>query len=197
MRESYDLHSFREKNLDQTLSRQHFIVSRQEGSEELKRDILSCYKQPNYKLKAPMHVRFEGEDGVGNGPIREFLLCAMTIAEEVIGTTEKPLLFFEGENDHKLPEHDQSLRCMGVYKAIGRVIGHSVLHRGPFIYGISSAVKQYWCITASKNIADKDLAIQALPIVPEDIPDLVLRSLIKKVRYYKNKQIYVKYINIC
>ena len=121
-RSNYDLNAFREKNLDQTLPRQHFIVSRQEGSEELKRDILSCYKQPSYKLKAPMRVRFEGEDGIGNGPIREFLLCAMAIAEEGIGTTEKPLLFFEGENDHRLPIHDQSLRCTGVYKAIGLLL---------------------------------------------------------------------------
>ena len=181
-RSNYDLKTFRENNLDQTLPRQYFRISRQEGSEELKRDILGCYKQPSYKLKARMCVRFEGEDGTGNGPIREFLLSAMTIPDEGIGTNEKPLVFFEGENDHKLPIHDQSIRCTGAYKAIGRIIGHSVLHGGPFIYGISPAVKQYWCVTASKNITDKDVAIQTLPIVQEDVPDLELRSLISQVQ---------------
>lgn len=56
---------------------------------------MGCYKQPSYKLKALMGVRFEGEYGTGNGPIQEFLLCAMTIPEEGIGTKEKPLIFLK------------------------------------------------------------------------------------------------------
>jgi hypothetical protein len=182
-RSSYDLKTYRENNVDQSLPRQHFRVSREEGSEELKREILGCYKQPSNKLKAAMVVRFEGEGGTGSGPIREFLLCAMNILDEGIGMKDKPLVFLEGEDDHKLPIHDLSLRCTGAYKAIGRIIGHSVLHGGPFLYGISPAVKHYWCVTGSKRITDKDVAIQALPIVPEDISDLELRNLISQVQY--------------
>ena len=102
-RSSYDLKTYRENNVDQSLPRQYFRVSREEGSEELKREILGCYKQPSNKLKAAMVVRFEGEGGTGSGPIREFLLCAMNILDEGIGMKAKPLVFLEGEDDHIYP----------------------------------------------------------------------------------------------
>ena len=74
-----NLNTFRDENVDEAGPRQSFVVSRQEGLEELKNDILSCYKNSRCRLKAKMRVRFEGENGVGSGPIREFLLSAMKI----------------------------------------------------------------------------------------------------------------------
>jgi hypothetical protein len=69
--------------------------------EELKKDILSNYKDSSCRLNAKPRVRFEGEDGVGSGPVREFLLCAMKIAQEGIGGGRRHVIFFEGEKDHK------------------------------------------------------------------------------------------------
>ncbi len=64
--------------------------------EELKRDILGYYKDKTCKLTAKPRVRFEGKEGVGSGPVREFFLCSMKIVNEGIGGTGKPIIFFEG-----------------------------------------------------------------------------------------------------
>ena len=146
------------------------MVSREEGMEEIKKDILGCYKNPNCQLKAQ---RFEGEEGVGSGPVREFLLCAMKIPEEGIGQEGKQVISFEGEDDHKVPVHNQALRYTGAFRASGRMIGHSILHGGPFLYDLSTAVKRYWATMGSDKIEDNDLATQPLPLILEDIPDLV------------------------
>ncbi len=99
------LEDFRRDNVDESLSRQRFTVSREDRLEELKKDILGCYKSPQVKLRAKLRVKFEGEEGVGSGPIREFLLCAMKIVEDGVEKCGKPFLFFEGEEDHKVPIH--------------------------------------------------------------------------------------------
>ncbi|CAB3995641.1 E3 ubiquitin- ligase UPL2-like [Paramuricea clavata] len=81
---------------------------------------------------ANIKVRFEEEEAVGSGPVREYLVNAIKVVDEGILTPNgKPLIFFEGEQDHRPPIHDQSLRLMGTFKAVGRIIGHSVLHGGP------------------------------------------------------------------
>ena len=64
--------------------------------DDLKKDILGCYKNPEIKLKAKLCVKFEGKEGIGSGPVKEFLLCAMKIVEEGIDKEGKPILFFEG-----------------------------------------------------------------------------------------------------
>ena len=113
-----DVESFKKSAIDEDLPRQRFIVTREDGMEELKRDILSNYKSGNCKLNAKPRVRFEGEEGVGSGPIREYFLCAMKIAQEGIGGGRRAIIFFEGEKDHLVPVHDQALRCTGSFKAI-------------------------------------------------------------------------------
>ena len=116
---------------------------------------------------------------MGSGPVREFLLCAIKIVEEGIERSGKPLVFLEGEDDHKVPIHDQALRCTGAFKALGRIIGHSFLHEGPVLYGISPAVIQYWRLTAF-GAAD-DNALESIELGLQDIPDFELRTLILEV----------------
>ena len=173
------LQQFRDDNVDESLPRQRFTVSREDGLDELNKDILGCYKNPLIKLKAKPRIKFEGEEGVGCGPIREFLLCAMKIVEEGIDKEGKPLVFFEGEENHKIPIHDHVLRCTGAFRAIGRIIGHSILHQGPFIYGLSPAVVQYWRLTA--NGSDDDTSLESLSLCLDDIPDTDLRDYIAQV----------------
>ena len=69
-----------------------------------------------------------------------------------------------------LPIHDQSLRLTGTFKALGRIIGHSILHGGPGIHGLSPAVKHV--LTSDSE------TYQPPPIVPEDIVDIDLRQMI-------------------
>lgn len=191
--------AFRKKVVDENVPRQRFSVCREDGVEELKKDILGHYKDNSCNLKAKMRVRFEGEEGVGSGPIREFLLCAMKIVQEGIGGKSKPIIFFEGQEDHLVPVYDQSLMCTGSFKAIGRIIGHSLVHGGPLVYGLSPAVKQYWALTGNTRNQDHDLDTLPASITIADLPDVDLRELILQVchsnlkkQYFRGTQI-VKY----
>lgn len=64
------LEKFRKEVLVKDSPRQLFSVSRMEGNEELKCDILSHYKDRGNNFKAVPRVRFEDEEGVGSGPVR-------------------------------------------------------------------------------------------------------------------------------
>ena len=178
-----DIDSFKKSAIDEDLPRQRFVVSREDGMEELKRDILSYYKDCSCKLNAKIRVKFEGEEGVGNGPIREFLLCAMKIAQDGIGGGKRHIIFFEGEKDHILPVHDQTLRCTGSFRAIGRIIGHSFIHNGPLLYGISPAVKRYRALTATNNSVDPNLVTLPASITIANLPDIDLRGHIQQVNF--------------
>jgi hypothetical protein len=177
-----DVDAFRQQAVDETLQRQRFFVSREDGIEELKKDILSHYKDSQCKLKAKPRVRFEGEEGVGSGPVREFLLCAMLIPQDGISGTRRPVIFFEGEEDHLVPIHDQTLRCTGSFKAIGRIIGHSFIHGGPVLYGLSPAVKRYWALTAEAGDRDPNCESLTGSISISDLPDVDLRQRISQVQ---------------
>ena len=170
------LRRFQEEVVETSKPQQLFTISRMEDSEELKRDILVNYKSTKTNLKARPRVRFEEEEGVESGPVREFLLSAMKIADEGIGSTSKPVLFFEGDRDRRLPLHDHSLRLTGAFKAIGRIIGHCALHGGPALHGLSPAIKYYLANPAV------DLVESPPPISVEDLPDTDLRQLITEVR---------------
>ncbi len=156
--ETPSLEDFRKENTDETSSRQRFMVSREDGLEELKKNILGCYKNPKINLRAKPCVKFEGEEGVGSGPVREFSLCSMKIVEDGIEKEGKPLLFFEGQDDHKVPIHNHALWCTGVFKAIGQIIAHSVLHEGPVLYGLTAiGVLTTLRLTAHGSVDDMSL----------------------------------------
>ena len=97
----------------------------------------------------------------------------MQVADEGIPSTSgrsKPLLFFEGQPDHRLPVHDQSLRLTGTFKALGRIIGHSILHGGPGLYGLSPAIEHV--------LSSDEESEEPPPLVQEDIADIDLRQMI-------------------
>ena len=58
-----------------------------------------------------------------------------------IGEARRHVIFFEGEEDHRIPLHDQALRCTELFKGIGRIVGRS------FIHG-------YWALTAPSGNDD-------------------------------------------
>jgi hypothetical protein len=164
---------FRNSVIDEDSQTQIFRVSRMNGGAEMQSDILSHYKNPSTRLKSPLKIRFEGEDGVGVGPIREFFVEALTIVEEGIGNPR--VLMFEGESDHKVPVHSPQMRQTGAYKAVGKIIGHSILHGGPGLYGLSPAVKHYF--------STKDLSLFPPPLQVEDIPYYDLRECVDEVSF--------------
>ena len=167
------LEAFQQACVQTNSPRELFMVNRMDGSEELKRDLLGLYKDPKKNLKARPKVRFEGEEGVGVGPIREFFVCALKIPQEGIHGEGRPIVFFEGERDHLLPIHNQVVQQMGAFTCIGRIIGHSILHGGPGLQGLSPVAKHYW--------SHEDLASNPPPIELEDIPDYNLREAVQEV----------------
>ena len=133
--ENYDIRKemelFRESKIDNEALRQLFTACRDDGEAVMKADILAMYKNPRTNLLARPRVRFEGEEGVGAGPLRGFLQVAVKIAEDGIGFNTKPVIYFEGEPDHKLPVHNPSLRNTVSFRAVGHILAHSFLHGGP------------------------------------------------------------------
>jgi len=80
------LQRFRDEIIETNKARQLFTVSRMEGIEELKLDVLVHYKSRTSNLKAHPRVRFNQEEGAGSGPVRDFLSIATKIADEVVYT---------------------------------------------------------------------------------------------------------------
>lgn len=70
---------FKENTIATHCPRQLFTVCRSEGLKQLKLDILGVYKNPNTNLKARPRVCFEGEEGVGAGPVREFFFQLLSL----------------------------------------------------------------------------------------------------------------------
>lgn len=171
------LQRFQEEIIEHDQPAQRINVSRMDGTDELRGDIMGIYKNPRTKLNVNPRVRFEGEDGVGCGPIREFFVNAIKIIDEGIHSSSgKPVVFLEGEADHRLPIHDRALT--GAFKALGKMIGHSILHGGPGLHGISPAVEHY--LSTGRGGCDVQLPP---PIELADIADIDLRNMISEVSW--------------
>lgn len=75
---------------------------------------MGIYKNPNTNFKVTLKIRFEEEEGVGSGPLREYFVETIRGLDEGIpSSTGKPLLFLEGQSDHHIPTHYHSLRLTG------------------------------------------------------------------------------------
>ena len=154
--------------------KQRISVCRVDGVMELRKEIMGIYKNPNTNFKVTPKIRFEEEEGVGSGPLREYFVETIRVLDEGIpSSTGKPLLFLEGQSDHRIPTHDHSLRLTGAYKAMGRIIGHSILHGGSGLHGLSPAVKNYLSTDAD---SDNPPTLKV-----EDIPDIELRQIVTEV----------------
>ena len=140
---------------------------------------------PKTVMRATPRVRFDGEDAFGEGPVREFRTHAIKIVEEgpPSSSAGKPITFFEGEPDHRIPVHDSALQLTGSFKAVGRIIGHAVLHGGPGLTGLSPAIKHYLSHAPDNQ--------EPHPLTLEDIPYTDLRSLITEVSLYVCIQMYM------
>lgn len=140
--------------------------------EEFVSDVLSIYKKPNPRLKSNIRVLFDNENGVGEGPVREYFSMLVGLIQNGFPLDSDPskvTLVFEGQQDHKLPIPDAFLRGSGFYRSVGRMIGHSFLHGGPPYYGLSPAVIDYWCHDS----------IDAITV--DDVPDYDLREALQEV----------------
>ncbi|KAK6322598.1 hypothetical protein J4Q44_G00073900 [Coregonus suidteri] len=82
-------------------------------------------------------------------------------------------LLFEGEPDHLVPAASEALIESNLFRVAGRMLGHTFLHDGPHVTGLSPAV-----IHVLFN-GDPEMA----PVVTEDCPDLHIRSIIELLEH--------------
>ena len=88
-------------------------------------------------LKNPPEVEFLGEDGIdADVPKREYLY----LLTHAICHGEKNLVFFEGEDGHKLPIHNGEMVASQLFLYIGKLIVFSLLHGGQGLQGVSPAI---------------------------------------------------------
>ncbi|XP_065150553.1 G2/M phase-specific E3 ubiquitin-protein ligase-like isoform X1 [Paramisgurnus dabryanus] len=110
--------------------------------EEREREILTFYKNPLTNWARPLSV--------------------------VLGENCGKKLFFNGQEDHLVPSTSRLLLDSDLFRVIGRMIGHSFLHGGPFLTGLSQSL-------FNLLIGQKDeVAVVELEDCPDtDVTDIV------------------------
>ena len=159
------LPQFREENKVPDEAPQHIFINRFEN--DLQNDLLAMYKTPAFRLRAVPRVRFESEQGVGIGPVREFFCLSLQLLETGLSKIDQgQVIIFEESTDHKLPVVNNLLKQAGLYLTIGKILAHSILHGSSPYYGLSPAVINYWKVD--------DLEKDPLPLCLDDVPDYEL-----------------------
>ncbi|XP_053356378.1 uncharacterized protein LOC128527807 isoform X2 [Clarias gariepinus] len=145
--------------------------------EEQDSSLISFYKMNSANWSAPFKCRLAGDAAVGKGVNRHILSMMMQklktgFALNLGSSTTAP---FEGEKNHRVPSACAVLRDSNLFQMAGRMIGHSFLHGGPCLSGLSLPV--IILLTGG----DADSAASALTL--QDCPDIDHRetiSLLKK-----------------
>ncbi|XP_074519367.1 uncharacterized protein LOC141785115 [Halichoeres trimaculatus] len=135
---------FKEEILNQhaTAKPLSLVMDLRESAEERERAILSFYKMAHVDWASPLTCTLKGDPATGDGVTRHFF--ATTIAKLQFGFdirfTPGGTLLFEGEKDHLIPSTSHFLLESDFFVVAGRMIGHSFLHGGPGLGGLSPAI---------------------------------------------------------
>lgn len=89
---------------------------------------------------------------------------------------------FEGEPDHLIPSVSDELLDNNMFTIAGRMIGHTFLHGGPSVPGLSLAIIH----TLFGG------SLETTPVTIQDCPDLDIRETLKMVNM-KNTEAYTVY----
>ncbi|XP_023818441.1 G2/M phase-specific E3 ubiquitin-protein ligase-like [Oryzias latipes] len=143
-----------------------------ESVEEQEERLISFYKVHKVDWARPLHCRLEGDVATGEGVKRHFF--SLVIQKLQTGFSldfgnRTGTLLFEGQADHLTPSTSKVLLQSDLFKMAGRMIGHSFLHGGPPLTGISPAILHV-LLGGSQETA---------PIVLEDVADIDIRETIE------------------
>lgn len=94
-------------------------------------------------------------------------------------------MLFEGQADHLIPSTSQVLVQSDLFKMAGRMIGHSFLHGGPPLTGVSPAILHV-LLGGSRETAT---------IVLEDVADIDIRETIQLVGLERNAKYELNHMN--
>ncbi|KAK6298689.1 hypothetical protein J4Q44_G00301990 [Coregonus suidteri] len=142
-----------------------------DSEEDRERELLLFYKQQQ-EWACPLHCTLVGDVAIGEGVMRYFMTTIISKLQFGfsldLGGMGRTLLF-EGEPDHLVPAASEALIESNLFRVAGRMLGHTFLHDGPHVTGLSPAV-----IHVLFN-GDPEMAT----VVTEDCPDLHIRSIIE------------------
>ncbi|XP_062309977.1 uncharacterized protein LOC134014387 [Osmerus eperlanus] len=137
--------------------------------------LLSFYKRPNVEWARPLHCRLEGDVAIGKGVTRFFLSTCIEKLKSGFcinfANTDVTRLF-DGETGHLVPSASHFLVESDMFVMAGRMIGHSFLHGGPCLSGLSPALAHV-LLGGTPETATVAL---------EDCPDLDIRETIRLIQ---------------
>ncbi|XP_051989522.1 uncharacterized protein LOC127648798 isoform X2 [Xyrauchen texanus] len=113
-----------------------------ESPEDRERAILTFYKTANVEWACPLKCTLHGDPAIGDGVTRHVFATIMSKLQHGFELQLVPggTLLFEGEKDHLIPSTSQCLLDSDFFVVAGRMIGHSFLHGGPCLTGLSPAI---------------------------------------------------------
>ncbi|XP_063048492.1 uncharacterized protein LOC134442128, partial [Engraulis encrasicolus] len=133
--------------------------------------LISFYKAKGVDWARPLYCKLEGDAATGDGVKRHFFSLAMQKLQKgflLDFGNRMATVLFEGQEDHLIPSTSQVLVQSELFTMAGRMIGHSFLHDGPPLTGISPAVLHM--LTGGST--------DTAPIVLEDVADMDIRETI-------------------
>ncbi|KAL3045963.1 hypothetical protein OYC64_014089 [Pagothenia borchgrevinki] len=143
-----------------------------DSPEDQERSLICFYKAQKTEWASPLNCKLEGDAAVGEGVNRFFLSKSMTLLQFGFhinfGNTNITRMF-EGEPDHLTPSTAQFLLESDMFLVAGRMMGHSFLHSGPCISGLSPAITHVLFGGSPETTT----------IQIEDCPDIDIRTTIQ------------------
>lgn len=154
-----------------------FDVLVNRSSPTLLDDLVQLYlNAPTKLLHSRLNVVFEGEPGVDGGALSREFFCL--IFRALLDRTVKDRSVFEGDRGHLLPAVDHVLSEAKVFWIVGVLVAQAACNGCHGLPGLSPAVRQFLANGARVSLLEEISQLTTL----EDVADLDLRSLLKKVR---------------
>ncbi|XP_057676518.1 uncharacterized protein LOC130906327 isoform X2 [Corythoichthys intestinalis] len=150
-----------------------FKLDLREDVEDQEERLITFYKCYKVDWTRPFHCRLAGDVAIGEGVKRHFFSLVMQKLQTGFcmdfGNRTGTLLF-EGQAQHLIPSTAKVFLQSDLFIMAGRMIGHSFIHGGPMLCGISPAILHV-LLGGSVDTAT---------IVFEDIADLDIREILQE-----------------
>ncbi|KAK9515299.1 hypothetical protein VZT92_025954 [Zoarces viviparus] len=118
-------------------------VDVRQDEEEQDRTLVTFYKTDDVRWTSPLRCKLQGDVATGSGVDRHMMSTVMfklMSGFHINFGSAAIAKVFEGEPDHLIPSVSDDLLENNMFTVAGRMIGHSFLHRGPSVSGLSPAI---------------------------------------------------------
>ncbi|XP_052450474.1 uncharacterized protein LOC128011792 [Carassius gibelio] len=170
------------------------LINQFDSVDEQDSTLISFYKKNSANWSAPLRCSLTEDAAVGKGVNRHVLSMVMQKLKTgfTLNLGSSTTALFEGEKNHRVPSASAVLRDSNLFQMAGRMIGHSFLHGGPCLSGLSLPV----VILLTGGNADSAASVLTL----QDCPDLDHRetiSLLKKTQLTSEEMTQLTNLCLC